>query len=76
LRVAHGFRYAARDPYTADLPATTASRKAGDCKSKALWLYDRLADPTALYVIGKVTKGREEQPCLALLALGRPLVDS
>jgi hypothetical protein len=57
LRVAHGFRYTARDPYSADPPATTAARRAGDCKSKALWLYERLADPTALYVIGKVTRG-------------------
>jgi hypothetical protein len=28
----------------------------GDCKSKALWLYDNLADAGALFVIGKAEK--------------------
>lgn len=55
LQVAHGFRYVTRDPYRADPPAVTASRKAGDCKAKALWLYDRLGDSSAMYVIGKVS---------------------
>lgn len=57
MREAHAFRYATRDPYRADPPAVTAARHSGDCKSKALWLYDRLGDPSALYVIGKVAKG-------------------
>ena len=57
LREARSFRYATRDPYRADPPAVTAARREGDCKSKALWLYDRLSDPTALFVIGKVVKG-------------------
>jgi len=56
LRVAHAFRYAERDPYRADPPSITAARKSGDCKSKALWLYDQLKDATALYVIGKIDK--------------------
>ena len=56
MREAHGFRYTARDPYRADAPSVTAARRAGDCKSKALWLYDRLGDPGALYVIGKATR--------------------
>jgi hypothetical protein len=56
MREAHGFRYAARDPYRADAPSVTAARRAGDCKSKALWLYDRLGDPDAFYVIGKATR--------------------
>jgi len=57
MREAHAFRYAMHDPYRADPPAVTAARHEGDCKSKALWLYDQLSDPSALYVIGKVAKG-------------------
>ena len=57
MREAHAFRYATRDPYRADPPAVTAARREGDCKSKALWLYDQLGDPSALYVIGKSAKG-------------------
>jgi hypothetical protein len=56
MREAHAFRYVARDPYRADAPSVTAARRAGDCKSKALWLYDRLGDPDAFYVIGKATR--------------------
>jgi len=56
LRISRAFRYESpRDPYRADPPALTAKRKAGDCKAKALWLYDKLGDPTAHYVIGKLT---------------------
>lgn len=55
LKTAHNFRYVPRHPYRADLPSITASRKSGDCKAKALWLYDRLGDTSALYVIGKVS---------------------
>ena len=49
-------RYCLSDPYRADPPSVTAGRRAGDCKSKALWLYDGLGDPNALFVIGKVQK--------------------
>ena len=49
-------RYCLSDPYRADPPSVTAGRKAGDCKSKALWLYDGLGDTNALFVIGKVQK--------------------
>jgi hypothetical protein len=56
LRVAHAFRYSPGDPYRADSPAVTAVRKAGDCKAKALWLYDQLGDSSVLYVIGKVSR--------------------
>lgn len=55
MRISHSFRYTPRDPYRADLPALTAARGAGDCKAKALWLYDRLGDSRALYVIGKLS---------------------
>ena len=56
LRAAHNFRYSPGDPYRADSPAVTAARRAGDCKAKALWLYDQLGDPGVLYVIGKVSR--------------------
>lgn len=49
-------RYCLSDPYRADPPSVTASRRAGDCKSKALWLFDGLGDTNALFVIGKVQK--------------------
>lgn len=49
-------RYCLSDPYRADPPSVTAGRKAGDCKSKALWLFDGLGDTNALFVIGKVQK--------------------
>jgi hypothetical protein len=57
VRLGRGFRYTSSDPYRAALPSSTAARRAGDCKAKALWLYDRLGDPTALYVIGKLDRG-------------------
>lgn len=58
MNEAHDFRYRqAGDPYRAALPETTAATHVGDCKAKALWLYDQLGDPSALYVIGKTFKG-------------------
>ena len=53
MKEGHRFRYCVCDPYRADPPALTESRRAGDCKSKALWLYDNLGDRNALFVIGK-----------------------
>lgn len=50
------FRYISRDPYRPDMPDVTSRLKSGDCKSKSLWLYRELNDPTALYVIGKAEK--------------------
>ena len=50
------FKYCVCDPYRADPPALTEARRAGDCKSKALWLYDNLGDRNALFVIGKAEK--------------------
>ena len=47
------FRYVVSDPYRPNPPAETAERRSGDCKSKALWLYEKLGDPAALYVVGK-----------------------
>ncbi len=54
---AHDFRYRMAHPYLAALPENTAAARAGDCKAKALWLYDQLGDSSAFYVIGKTFKG-------------------
>ena len=56
VEVGRAFRYVSCDPYRPNPPDLTAQRRAGDCKSKALWLYKQLNDPTALYVIGKVER--------------------
>ena len=53
MKEGHRFKYCVSDPYRADPPAVTEARRAGDCKSKALWLYDNLGDRNALFVIGK-----------------------
>lgn len=56
MREGRRFRYTICDPYRADPPSLTAARRAGDCKSKALWLYNNLGDNNALFVIGKAQK--------------------
>jgi hypothetical protein len=56
MKVGHSFDYVSRDPYRPDPPKLTEIQHAGDCKSKALWLYDNLADTGALFVIGKAEK--------------------
>lgn len=56
MKVGHSFEYASRDPYRPDPPKLTEMQRSGDCKSKALWLYDNLADAGALFVIGKAEK--------------------
>jgi len=56
MKVAHSFTYVSRDPYRPDPPKLTEAQHSGDCKSKALWLYDNLADSGALFVIGKAQK--------------------
>jgi hypothetical protein len=56
MKVGHSFEYVSRDPYRPDPPKLTEMQRAGDCKSKALWLYDNLADAGALFVIGKAEK--------------------
>jgi hypothetical protein len=50
------FEYVTADPYTATPPRVTAMSQAGDCKAKALWLYNCLGDSSALFVIGKTTR--------------------
>jgi hypothetical protein len=56
MKVGHSFNYVTRDPYRPDPPKLTEAKRAGDCKSKALWLYENLADTGALFVIGKMEK--------------------
>lgn len=56
VRAGRRFRYLITDPYRAQTPAVTEARNAGDCKSKALWLYDHLGDPNAYFVIGKLDR--------------------
>jgi len=56
MRKGRRFRYVLEDPYRANPPAVTARKHAGDCKSKALWLYRNLGDGNALYVIGKAQR--------------------
>jgi hypothetical protein len=56
MKVGHSFEYVSRDPYKPDPPKLTEVQHSGDCKSKALWLYDNLADAGALFVIGKAEK--------------------
>lgn len=56
MKVGYRFRYITRDPYRPDPPKLTEAQRSGDCKSKALWLFDNLADSGALFVIGKAEK--------------------
>jgi hypothetical protein len=51
-----GFRYKRTDPYAPAPPETTASRRAGDCKDKALWLLSQLHDQNVRFVIGKLDR--------------------
>jgi len=57
MRTGRAFRYAHTEPYLPALPQETAARHTGDCKDKALWLMDQLQDPSARFVIGKMTRG-------------------
>jgi hypothetical protein len=56
MRQGRRFRYSFTTPYTANLPSVTATRKAGDCKDKSLWLANRLNDSSVRYVIGKASR--------------------
>jgi len=57
MRTGRAFRYAHTEPYVPAMPQETASRHVGDCKDKALWLMDQIQDPSARFVIGKMTRG-------------------
>ena len=51
------FRYRLENPYVAAMPETTAHKRSGDCKDKALWLCDQLGDSEVRFVIGKTQPG-------------------
>ncbi len=51
------FRYRMENPYVAAMPATTAAKRCGDCKDKALWLCNQLGDSDVRFVIGKTEPG-------------------
>ena len=51
------FRYRMENPYVAAMPQTTASKRSGDCKDKALWLCSQLGDGNVRFVIGKTAPG-------------------
>ena len=51
------FRYRMENPYVAAMPATTATKRSGDCKDKALWLCNQLGDSDVRFVIGKTEPG-------------------
>jgi hypothetical protein len=57
MREGRSFRYSFTEPYVAESPSVTASRKAGDCKAKSLWLCAQLGDQNLRYVIGKSRLG-------------------
>ena len=57
MRQGRAFRYAHIEPYMPAAPEVTATRRCGDCKDKALWLMDQMQDPSARFVIGKMTRG-------------------
>ena len=51
------FRYRMENPYVAAMPETTAAKRSGDCKDKALWLCSKLGDSDVRFVIGKTEPG-------------------
>ena len=57
MREGRGFRYSHTEPYYPADPQATATRRAGDCKDKALWLMDQLQDQNVRFVIGKLSRG-------------------
>lgn len=56
VRQGYAFRYEFDAPYVAASPEETASRHAGDCKAKSLWLAQQMNDPSVRYVIGKARR--------------------
>lgn len=50
------FKYVFDAPYLAAMPEVTASKRAGDCKAKSLWLASRMNDRSVKYVIGKARR--------------------
>jgi len=57
MREGRSFRYSFTEPYVAQLPATTARTRTGDCKAKSLWIADQIGDRNNIrYVIGKARR--------------------
>ena len=56
MRTGRSFRYVHSTPYLPAEPLQTATRRAGDCKDKALWLCDQLRDRSARFVIGQIKR--------------------
>lgn len=56
MRQGRSFRYTHSEPYRPASPETTASRRAGDCKDKALWLMNQLQDQKVRYVVGRLDR--------------------
>jgi hypothetical protein len=56
MHTGRAFRYSYTNPYVPSLPAITESRRAGDCKDKALWLASQLDDSSVRFVIGKARR--------------------
>ncbi len=57
MREGRAFHYAHTEPYLPAMPQETEARHEGDCKDKALWLMNQIQDPSARFVIGKMTRG-------------------
>jgi hypothetical protein len=56
MRTGRSFRYVHSTPYVPAEPLQTTTRRAGDCKDKALWLCDQLRDSSVRFVIGRVKR--------------------
>ena len=53
VKEGRSFDYVFDTPYVATMPDVTATKRAGDCKAKSLWLASRMNDPSVRFVIGK-----------------------
>lgn len=56
MKQGRNFRYSFTDPYTAAMPSETASRRAGDCKAKSLWLAEQIGAEDIRFVVGKARR--------------------
>jgi hypothetical protein len=53
MREGRALRYSFDTPFAPAPPSTTSALRAGDCKSKSLWLCEQLSDRNVRFVIGK-----------------------
>jgi hypothetical protein len=76
MREGRSFRYSFTEPYVAQLPATTARTRTGDCKAKSLWIADQIGDRNNIrYVIGKARRTSKISHAWIMWNDGRPVVD-